>query len=172
MSTWQRLILGLGAGAAAGLVVNAYSRAMHAATGGMEADGASPGSNRVGRGMQPPQAAGSADDDATVRTGAIAYRVVTGHTPSASRARRLGVAAHYGFSMGAGATYALLATRFPALRRGHGALYGLLVWALVDETIVPALGLSRGPLELPPGVHAYSIVGHAIYGATLELLGA
>jgi hypothetical protein len=33
---------------------------------------------------------------------------------------------------------------------------------------VPALGLSRGPRELPLGVHAFSIVGHALYGATLE----
>jgi hypothetical protein len=168
MRLWARVATGLAGGLLAGVVMNAYARAIDRASGGEEAEGAARGRDRVGRGMQPPQAAGRAEDDAATRTGVIAHRAVTGEEPGPAQARRLGVAAHYAFAMGAGAAYAVLASRVPVVRRGGGVVYGLLVWALADEGVVPALGLSRGPRELPLGVHAFSIVGHALYGATLE----
>jgi hypothetical protein len=34
--------------------------------------------------------------------------------------------------------------------------------------MMPALGLSRSPREQSAGMHAYSLAGHWIYGATLE----
>jgi hypothetical protein len=43
-----------------------------------------------------------------------------------------------------------------------------LVWAAADEGAMPALGLSRGPRELPWSVHAYALLGHCVFGATLE----
>jgi hypothetical protein len=42
------------------------------------------------------------------------------------------------------------------------------VWAIADEAAMPALGLSRGPRQLTRGMHAYSLLGHRMYGATLE----
>lgn len=164
----KRVVVGLAAGAAAGLAMNTFARMMNAATRGREAAGAARGLRRVGRGMQPPQALGAAEDDAAVRMGSLAYEGVTGRRPDMPRKLALGAIAHYAFSMGTAVLYAAAAERWPAIRRGFGTLYGLAVWAAADEGLVPALGLSRGPRQIPPALHAYSIVGHAIYGATVE----
>jgi uncharacterized membrane protein YagU involved in acid resistance len=148
--------------------MNLYARAVRAINHGREAAGAAPGSNRNGRGMQPPQADQLADQDAAVRVGATAYRAASGHDPSRAAEPWLGSLAHYGFGTATGICYAVAASRAPALRTGFGTAYGSLVWAFADEGILPALGLSRGPRELPLGVHAYALCGHWVYGATLE----
>ena len=44
--------------------MNGFTRVVSAVTGGREAKGVAPGGDRVGRGMQPPQARDRADDDA------------------------------------------------------------------------------------------------------------
>jgi uncharacterized membrane protein YagU involved in acid resistance len=54
------------------------------------------------------------------------------------------------------------------MRLARGAAYGTAVWILADEIVIPFLGLSRGPRELPLGVHAYSLGGHLVYGLTLD----
>ena len=164
----QQGLVGLAGGLIGGLVMNAYARAVSGATGGQESDGAAPGADRVGRGMQPPQAQGQANEDAAVRSGSLAYLALTGHPPGPELTPALGSAAHYAFSAAAGVSYALIAERVPSIRTCFGALYGTIVWAVADEGITPALGLSRGPRQLPVGLHIYSLVGHWLYGATVE----
>ena len=148
--------------------MNTYARVISAGTGGKEVPGAAPGRDRLGRGMQPPQSEGCAHEDAAIRVGSAVYRVVTGRAPEPSRRRRLGVAAHYGFSAAMGVCYVLLANRHPFLRGACGGVFGAFVWALADEGMMPALGVSRGPRELTIDVHAYSLAGHVVFGATLE----
>jgi hypothetical protein len=164
----QQGLVGLAGGLIGGLAMNAYARAVSRATGGRESDGAAPGGDRVGRGMQPPQAHGQANEDAAVRVGSIAYRALTGHQPDPEIRCAVGSTAHYAFSAAAGVSYALIADRVPSMRTCFGALYGTIVWAVADEGIMPALGLSRGPRQLPIGIHIYSLVGHWLYGATVE----
>jgi uncharacterized membrane protein YagU involved in acid resistance len=118
--------------------------------------------------MQPPQAIDRADQDAAVQVGSLAYEAITSRTPPPSAKGQLGMAAHYTFSATAGLIYGVLAARYPAVRSGFGVVYGTLVWAIADEGVVPALGLSRGPRELSAGIHLYSLIGHAVFGATLE----
>ena len=62
----------------------------------------------------------------------------------------------------AGTVYGLVAERAPIVRAGFGSHYGSLVWAVADEKVVPALGLSQGLRELSPSVHGYSFIGHWI----------
>jgi uncharacterized membrane protein YagU involved in acid resistance len=162
------ILAGLAGGLLGALVTNVYTRVTSTATGGHEGEGAAPGAHRAGRGMQPPQALHDANDDATIKVGSIAYQAITGRSTPASSRAALGAAAHYAFSTSAGLLYGIIASRFPPLRSGYGVAYGCLVWAVADEGIVPALGLSRGPRQLPLGIHIYSLVGHAIFGATLE----
>jgi hypothetical protein len=164
----SRLALGAIGGLAGAYAMNAFARLVSRVRGGQEAEGAAPGGDRAGRGVQPPQAEGTSADDAAVRAGAIAYRTVTGRPPRPSTRPRLGSAAHYAFSAIAGCTYVWLADRVPALRAAYGTAYGTVVWALADETVTPALGLSRGPRELPPGVHLFALAGHWVFGATLD----
>ncbi|HEX7085308.1 MAG TPA: DUF1440 domain-containing protein [Vicinamibacterales bacterium] len=164
----RQAVLGAAAGVLAGLVMNQFARAVSAATGGREAESAAPGSDRTGRGVQPPQAAGRSHEDAAVRMGARVYRAATGREPRRRDRPLLGSLAHVGFGASAGACYAVLADGLPFIRFGHGTLYGTAVWAVADELVTPALGLSRGPRELGPGVHAYALAGHWVYGAALE----
>jgi hypothetical protein len=164
----QQGAIGLAAGVAGALMMNVFARAVNRMSSGREADGAAPGADRVGRGMQPPQAEGTADQDAAVRAGTAGYRALTGHEPGPAAQSWLGTAAHYAFSGVAGVSYALITDRVPAMRAGYGTLYGAAVWAIADEGVTPALGLSRSPRELPLAVHLYALAGHVVYGATLE----
>ena len=148
--------------------MNTFTRLVSSFTHGREAEGVAPGGDRVGRGMQPPQAHIRADDDAAVRSASSIYEAVTGRIPERRRRIRLGTMAHYAFSAGLGVGYVVLADRFPVTRRGMGTMYGAVVWATADEGLMPALGLSRGPRQLSVGMHAYSLLGHAVYGIALE----
>ena len=164
----KSIAIGIIGGLIGGLAMNLFTRAVAKATGGHEARGAAPGRQRVGRGMQPPQAKRRAEKDAAVQVGSAAYRLFARREPNQVLQLRLGAIAHYGFSAGVGVCYMLLAQRVPTLRNGFGGLYGALVWAVADEGAMPALGLSRGPRELTAGLHLYSLLGHWVYGATLE----
>ena len=160
--------MGLAGGLLGAFAMNVFARAAQRVTRGREAVGAAPGRDRVGRGVQPPQADGRSDQDATVRVGTVAFRAVTGHEPGREARPWLGSAAHYAFGATAGLVYALLARRTPVITQAHGVLYGALVWAIADEGLIPALGLSRGPRRLSSGVHLYALAGHFVYGVTLE----
>lgn len=164
----QRCVIGCAAGLLGALTMNLFSRAVASAGNGREATGAAPGRDRTGRGVQPPQAEGMAEDDATVRVGTVAYGALTGRAPDLAMRPWLGTAVHYAFSAAVGACYAAMAQRLPAVRAAHGTAYGTAVWIVADEMIMPLLGLSRGPRQLPPGVHAYALAGHWVYGFTLE----
>jgi putative membrane protein len=75
---------------------------------------------------------------------------------------------HYAFSGTVGACYAVMADRLPMIRAGHGTAYGTAVWIVADEMVMPLLGLSLGPRQLPVGVHVYALAGHWVYGLTLD----
>jgi hypothetical protein len=164
----RRCLIGFAGGLLGGLAMNVFSRAVASLGNTREAKGAAPGLDRVGRGAQPPQADGVAEDDATVRVGTVAYRALTGRTPRRTIQSWLGTAVHYAFSGTVGAFYAMVAGHLPFIRAGHGILYGTTVWIVADETIIPLLGLSRGPRQLPVAVHAYALASHWVYGLTLE----
>jgi len=168
LSLGRACVIGAAAGLLGGLAMNGFTRVVSAVTGGREAKGVAPGGDRVGRGMQPPQARDRADDDAAVRAATAIYHAATGRSLDRRSRLRLGALAHYGFSAGLGVAYVLLAERFPAIRRGIGTLYGGFVWAIADEGLMPALNLSRSPRQLSAGMHAYSLLGHAVYGSALE----
>jgi hypothetical protein len=159
---------GLAAGLLAALAMNTFARAINAVRGGREARGAAPGTDRIGRGAQPPQAKGTTDDDAAVRVGSAAYRALTASEPSRDTRLALGTAVHYAFGATLGVAYGWMSTRAPAVRAGYGTIYGAAVWLVADEMLMPALRLSRGPRQLPAGVHAYALADHLIFGATLE----
>jgi hypothetical protein len=163
-----RIVAGILGGLAAGAVMNAFGTLVRSIGRGREAPGAAPGADRAGRGAQPPQAAGPAEDDAAVRAGSALYEHVAGRIPPARTRMQLGQLAHYGFSAGAGLAYTLTAPAVPALRAGRGLAYGTVVWVIADEIITPALRLSKGPRQLSLGVLAYALAAHWVYGVSLD----
>jgi hypothetical protein len=81
-----------------------------------------------------------------------------------------GKAVHYGFGTMIGGAYGIAAELLPPVTTGAGALYGAGVWLGVDETVLPVLGLSKGPTEYPVSIHAYGLAAHVVYGVTAEVV--
>jgi hypothetical protein len=162
------MVAGLAGGLAGAWMMNRFQELASGIRGGREASGAAPGEPREGRGPQPAQAAGDASNDATARLASVASELTLGR-PLARDARvRAGSAVHFAFGAGAGMTYGLVGEAWPVATAGLGIPFGLAVWALADEGLVPALGLSRDPRRLAAPVLFYGLLSHVIYGATTD----
>jgi putative membrane protein len=57
----------------------------------------------------------------------------------------------------------------PGVTACGGMMFGAAVWVVADESVVPALGLSKPPTEYPLSVHVYSLASHLVYGLTAEI---
>ncbi|MFW6078960.1 MAG: DUF1440 domain-containing protein [Gemmatimonadota bacterium] len=85
------------------------------------------------------------------------------------RARRAsGSGIHWALGIGTGALYGLLRYRFHGVDWAHGLGFGAAFWLLMDELIVPAVGLTSGPLAFPWQTHARGLAGHLAYGLAAE----
>jgi putative membrane protein len=164
------LLAGALAGIAGALAMNQFQRLAAYARGGGEAPDATIGIPRTGRGPQPAQAIGNASNDATARI-ANAMASTAGHPLTDPRSKQMaGEFVHLAFGALNGALYGAAVEIDPRLRVAAGVPFGLAVWAIADEGIVPALELSRSPRENSAALHAYSFTSHVIYGATTELI--
>lgn len=102
-------------------------------------------------------------------TGALArvvYERATGHALDEEREETAGEWVHRGYGEAVGLTYAMLATGRGWGVKG-GTLYGVLLWLLGDEVMVPLLGLSKKPTSYGLDGHLPALVGHLAYGAAL-----
>jgi hypothetical protein len=92
-----------------------------------------------------------------------------GLTMDADQRQRAISLMHYGLGMGPGALYALLRRRVPLLGAGMGLVYGLILFAVNDEFLNTALGLSGPPEAYPAASHVRGLVGHVALGVTTDL---
>ena len=167
---WNAVLAGAVAGMAGALAMNQFQRLAARAGGGREADDATIGLPRTGRGPQPAQAIGNASDDATAKIANAALSVV-GYELTDPRSKQVaGEFVHLAFGAINGAIYGLAAELEPRVTAAAGVPFGASVWAVADEGAVPALGLSRGPREVSPGLLAYGFLSHCVYGITTELV--
>jgi putative membrane protein len=164
------VLAGAAAGVAGALAMNLFQRLAARAGGGREADDATIGIPRTGRGPQPAQAIGNASDDAATKVASAATSTV-GYSLTTPRAKQAGGEfVHLAFGAVTGALYGAATEMVPRTRIAAGVPFGVAVWALADEGLVPALGLKRPPRDTSPGLHAYTFASHVIYGATTELV--
>ncbi len=75
---------------------------------------------------------------------------------------------HYGLGAVPGAIYGILRGRLPGARLGNGLGYGLVLWAVNDELLNSALGLSAAPAEYPADTHWRGLVGHVVLGLVTD----
>ena len=169
-SLWSGACAGAIAGVAGALAMNQFQRLAARAGQGREADDATVGLPRTGRGPQPAQAIGNASDDATARVANTALSVVGYELTDPRAKQRAGEFVHLAFGAINGALYGLAAELDPRVTTAAGVPFGTSVWALADEGAVPALGLSRGPREASAGLLAYGFLSHCVYGITTELV--
>jgi hypothetical protein len=169
-SMWNGILAGTLAGLAGALAMNQFQRAAALAKGGREAADATIGIPRTGRGPQPAQAIGNASDDATARVANVAATTI-GYPLTTPQARQMaGEFVHLAFGAMNGALYGAAVELNPRMRAAAGVPFGLVLWALADEGVLPALGLKRPLRDTSAGLHAYSFTSHVVYGATTELV--
>lgn len=76
------------------------------------------------------------------------------------------MAAHLAYSAGFGALYGLVRRKVNGVPSSlAGALFGLAVWGLSFEGLMPTLGMMRATTDLPMKKWPPDIMGHIIYGA-------
>ncbi len=108
-------------------------------------------------------------DDAAVKVArAISEELLDRPLPERQK-RAAGEAVHYAFGIATGGFYGALAETTPVVTIAAGLPFGVIFWILADETVVPALGLSKGASEYSPSTHAYALASHVVYGVTAEL---
>src|SRR5579885_1131853 len=94
----------------------------------------------------------------------------TGRELSKGEKEFAGTVLHYAMGATSGALYGAVAEELPFVTAGAGLPFGAAVWALADEGIVPAAGLSKSPAEYPLSTHLYAFSSHLVFGLTTELV--
>ncbi|WP_051442005.1 DUF1440 domain-containing protein [Arthrobacter sp. H14] len=77
---------------------------------------------------------------------------------------------HFSLGMLPGALYGPARRRQPWLRTGNGALYGLALFLVMDETAAPVSGIASAPGRYPWQAHARGLVAHVVLGVVTETL--
>ncbi len=108
------------------------------------------------------------EDDAAVRTASVISETIFDHSLTKSEKETGGAVAHYGMGAASGAIYGVAAELLPGVSAGAGLPFGAAVWAVADEGVVPALGLSKSATEYPLSIHAYALASHLVFGLTAE----
>lgn len=144
-SLWRELAIGIAAGLFASAVMEAAQTAWLAA--------------------QKPKDSG---EPATEKTANALSNAVTGE-PVPKHLRGIAAdAVHYATGAAVGGLYGVAAARFPLVTFGFGSAYGGAVAAILDEAIVPALGLGDLPSKVPFQTHVFGIASHLVFGVSLE----
>lgn len=113
------------------------------------------------------------DQEGANATEVVASKIseeVFDHELAKKEKEQAGLAVHYGFGTVIGAAYGVAAELLPPVTAGAGAIYGATVWLGADETVLPILGLAKGPTEYPASMHAYGLAAHLVYGVTAEMV--
>jgi len=170
---------GLAAGVAGGLVASLVMNQFQALLGKLMQDqsrshGAqslqqgSP-DHGIGRELQE-RGSDAPDDNAAVRAGNAVSVFVFNHKLSKPEKEVAGAIAHYAMGATSGAIYGAVAEIVPLTTMAEGVPFGAAVWAIADEAIVPALGLSKSASKYPLSTHAYSFASHLVFGLTTEVV--
>jgi hypothetical protein len=75
---------------------------------------------------------------------------------------------HYAFGTLSGAAYGAIGHKLRFAGAGRGTLFGVGLWALADEVVVPALKLSKAARAYPPPAHLYGLASHLVYGVAAD----
>lgn len=121
------------------------------------------------------ESAAAREREDVARNGKTAYGVAAekaagavGVVLSEKERDRYGMAIHWALGLGAGVAYSALRQRSASASRAGGLLFGTAFWLAIDETVTPALGLTKGPAAFPWQTHARGLAGHLAFGAVAE----
>lgn len=179
MKTEANIVKGIAAGVAGGLVASLVMNQFQAIWGKlMENESRPHGAQSLQQGLpnygisRELQKRGSdaPDDNAAVRAGNAVSEFVFDHKLSKAEKETAGALAHYAMGATSGAIYGAAAEVLPLSTSGEGVPFGVAVWAIADEAVVPALGLSKPGSAYPLSTHVYAIASHVVFGVTTEIV--
>jgi putative membrane protein len=113
--------------------------------------------------QRPPRGA-----DATEKVAKAIARTVTGHRLRKSQRKRGGEIVHFAFGASVGALYGLLASIFPLVTIGAGAVFGAAVYVGAHAIVTPALGLAPSPVENGFAQESVELTSHVVYGLVAD----
>lgn len=113
---------------------------------------------------------GKKSEPTTVKAANMITENLFDHKLKKSEKEFAGEAMHYLMGGVSGAIYGAAAEYSDLAKSGAGFPFGSAVWAVADDVVVPALGLSKSPLKYPLSTHAYALSSHWVYGLTSELV--
>lgn len=171
------VLKGLVAGIIGGLVASwtmdqfqaLSSKLSEADKGGQGKQDSSQHSDQKG-GQQKQEQSGEKQEPATVKAAEAISKNVFDHQLTKSEKDPAGNAVHYATGAVTGAIYGIAAELMPVAAAGAGLPFGAMVWLIVDEAAVPALGLSKSPREYPLSTHASALASHFVYGLTTDIV--
>ena len=108
------------------------------------------------------------EDNATVKAASAVSESVFDHKLTPEEKTIAGSAVHYAVGATSGIVYGVTAELLPEVTAGAGLPYGTAFWLMVDEGMVPLLGLSKAPNAYPVSTHIYAFASHLVFGATAE----
>lgn len=105
-------------------------------------------------------------EDPTQAAGRIMFTKTMRREPSGREKEVMGSAIHWGYGLAMAAGYGLLRgrERHPAADLAGGALFGVGLWGVGDELLIPLLGFGDKPTVVPLRIHAQSLATHVGYG--------
>ena len=113
---------------------------------------------------------GDDEDSSTVKAANMITKNVFDHPLKSSEKETAGQVMHYLMGGVSGAIYGASTEITGKAKMAAGFPFGTAVWAIADDVVVPALGLSRPPTQTSLQNHAYALTSHWVYGAVSEFV--
>jgi len=117
-----------------------------------------------------PSSGGTDTEPATEQAADAVARQVTGHDVPKADKPLAGQTVHYGLGIALGAAYAVAAEFRPRVTIGYGTGFALGTATLLDEGIVPLVGLGAAPWKSDVPTTLYSYASHLVFGGVTELV--
>jgi len=159
---WKGMLVGLLAGLVASWTMNRFQDVWIAVS--------SPDDSKKQKDAdaRPSDAGEESQDDATVKAASAVSEKLFDHKLTSAEKKVAGPAVHYAVGAAAGMVYGIASEFVPEVAAGFGLPYGTAFWLVVDEGVVPSLGLAKGPSGYPLSTHVYALASHLVFGATAE----
>jgi uncharacterized membrane protein YagU involved in acid resistance len=107
-------------------------------------------------------------EPATVKAASAVSESTAHHKLTPNEKKIAGPLVHYLMGGVSGGIYGAAAAAVPASAVGFGTLFGAAVWLFADEIMVPVLGLSKKPNQVPFAKHAMALASHLVYGLATD----
>ncbi len=154
---------GLAAGLLAGLVASYAMNAFQAAASRLSQPSEPKRPKRKTQGFDD-------SDPTTAKAASVLSENVFRHRLSPRQKEIADPAVHYAVGAALGGLYGIAAEFTPQVTAGAGIPFGAAVAVVLDESIVPAAGLSAPPWQSSASTHLYALSSHLVFGLTAELV--